>query len=198
MTATLQPPVAEGRDSAALRSRIRQHAPAVVLALAVLTPLALFAATVTPHGQPQPANDAPGRIGFVLVIAAAIATVWWLEIRARHFTAEADAIFVPTRFIVVVFGVFASLWVVYDHLVLDAFSRGKFGYLEWLTQVTTLASSRGIWNVWTPYPQQLCQLSRGWYLQGVPLVTTALQRVNSLRMHATRATFLRLPAASRR
>src|SRR5262249_694428 len=56
-------------------------------------------------------------------------------------------------FIVVVFGIFVAVWVVYDQLVLDAFGRGKFGYLEWLTQVTALASSRGMWNIWTPYPQ---------------------------------------------
>jgi hypothetical protein len=124
-----------------------------LVCLALLVPLAAIAVAATPSAQTPLVTDAPGRAGFVLIVAAALATVWRLDSRARSAPSPAADIFVPTRFIVLVFGVFACLWAVYDHLVLDAFSRGKFGYLEWLTQVTTLAATRGLWNIWTPYPQ---------------------------------------------
>jgi hypothetical protein len=119
----------------------------------VLVGVTLVAVLAAPPGQGAPSTEVVGRLGFVLSVAAALACVWLLDARARTRTVDAADIFVPTRFIVALFGVFAATWVIYDHLVLDAFSRGKFGYLEWLRQVTSLAVSRGIWNVWTPYPQ---------------------------------------------
>jgi hypothetical protein len=156
MTVTLPPSTGTGeqaRASARRRRHFPRYATAGLLVLAILVPLGVVAATVTPAGQAQPASDALGRVGFVVIVAAALATVLLLDARTRSSRGPATDIFVPTRFIVAVFGVFAGLWVVYDHLVLDAFSRGRFGYLEWLTQVTTLAAARGLWNIWTPYPQ---------------------------------------------
>jgi hypothetical protein len=99
------------------------------------------------------AEEASGRVGFALILTATVAIAWALELRARQPVEPGSQIFVPTRFIVLVFGIFALTWVVYSQLVLDAFSRDKFGYLEWLTQATMLSIARGLWNVWTPYPQ---------------------------------------------
>lgn len=76
------------------------------------------------------AEDGSGRIGFVLVIGAALGLVFWLDARARRPVLPAASVFLPTRYIVGLFAVFALTWLAYDHLVLDAFGRGKFGYLE--------------------------------------------------------------------
>jgi hypothetical protein len=151
MTATLPAPATAPQTAASRRAWLPRHVLSIVVALVLLVPLAFLAATATPPGQAP--NDTPGRVGFVLLLASAVAVASVLDARTRAARTAASDIFVPTRFIVGVFAVFASLWVIYDHLVLDAFSRGKFGYLEWLTQVTTLSAARGIWNIWTPYPQ---------------------------------------------
>jgi hypothetical protein len=107
--------------------------------------LAVFTRTVE-------SNDSLGRVGFVLLIAATLAVVWLLELRSQRPVIPTAEIFVPSGFIVGLFATAAVMWLLYVHLVLDAFSRGKFGYLEWLTQVTNLVAVKGIWNVWTPYP----------------------------------------------
>jgi hypothetical protein len=150
MTATLPPPVSH---SAETPSRAWGKLLGGICTAAILLGVTLIAALAVPPGQGAPSSDVVGRVGFVLFVAAALVCVWLLDARAGAQSADTADIFVPTRFVVWVFGVFAATWVVYDHLVLDAFSRGKFGYLEWLSQVTSLAAARGIWNIWTPYPQ---------------------------------------------
>jgi hypothetical protein len=150
MTTTLPPPVDQ---SASASARAPRRLLGGLCAAAILVGAASIATLAAPPGQGPPASDALGRVGFVLIVAAAVVCVWLFDARASAWSAETAGIFVPTRFVVAVFGVFAATWMIYDHLVLDAFSRGKFGYLEWLSQVTSLAATRGIWNIWTPYPQ---------------------------------------------
>ncbi|MBV9579359.1 MAG: DUF2029 domain-containing protein [Chloroflexi bacterium] len=150
---TMLPPLLDGENPVPRNARRRLPLVGLVVSLLVLGGAALVATLAQPPGQPERASDLIGRLGFVLLLAAALAGVWLLDARARATVLPAADIFVPTRFIVAIFAVFASTWVIYDQLVLDAFSRGRFGYLEWLTQVATLAASRGMWNIWTPYPQ---------------------------------------------
>jgi len=138
-----------------------------LIAIGVVAVAVGVAAFAHPPTTGTSSDDAFGRTGFVLVVGLSLLGVNWLDWRSRRPVLPAADIFVPTRLIVGLFSALAVMWVAYDHLVLDAFARGKFGYLEWLTQVTSLTAARGVWNVWTPYPQ------------GTQLLILALQAVAS-------------------
>jgi hypothetical protein len=124
----------------------------VLVTATFITALAV-ASLAKPTETVGASEDRIGHLEFAAVLALSMAAVCVLDRRARRTVVPAAEVFVPTRFIVAVFAVFALTWVVYTQLVLDAFSRNKFGYLEWLTQATKLALSQGLWNIWTPYPQ---------------------------------------------
>ncbi|MBV9131298.1 MAG: DUF2029 domain-containing protein [Chloroflexi bacterium] len=141
----------------------------VVLVAATFAIAFVVASLARPTEIRPAADDTVGRFEFAFVLALTMAAVCLLDRRARRPVLPEADIFVPTGFIVTVFGVFALTWLVYSQLVLDAFARDRFGYLEWLTQATRLGLSLAPWNVWTPYPQGSELLIAGTQLVGSAL-----------------------------
>jgi hypothetical protein len=106
--------------------------------------------------QRERASDGPGRIGFVVLLAAIAYATLWLDRHARRRTDESSAwnlVALPRSAIVVTFVALASMWWLNSELTLDAFAPGRFGYLEWLSRTGDLAVERGWAAIWTPYPQ---------------------------------------------
>ena len=100
-------------------------------------------------------SDSLGRIGFVCLIGVCLLAIGWLRNATRQASSAEDdsRIYLPARYIVGLFAALASMAWVTNDLLLGAFGAARFTYIEWLSQVTTVAGSRGLTNVWTPYPQ---------------------------------------------
>jgi hypothetical protein len=163
--------VAPDGRSAGARYSSRQSWPlgvaptlAAIALLAIATGIAAFARPfVGTYGASSPAtsgDDTFGRIGFILLLAATLAVIFWLDRHADRPATQPE-LYVPSNLVLLLFSALSLTWVLYSQLVLDAFARGRFGYLEWLNQVLTLAETRGIWNIWTPYPQGTQELLLG-------------------------------------
>jgi len=111
-----------------------------------------YAASVV---EQQSSFDSLGRIGFVFSLGACLLTIGWLQRAASRASGPGGGsrVYLPVRYIVGVFAALALMaWVVND-LLLAAFGPRRYPYIEWLSQVATAAASRGLTNVWTPYPQ---------------------------------------------
>ena len=153
MSVTLRPPATEPSDAIRRTVWSGWRLTAIITSAAALVGAIALATLAHPPTPSVEVGDTAGRIGFVVLLAAALGLVWWLDTGARRPVVPDADIFVPLRLIVGLFATLAATWTVYSNLVLDAFSRGRFGYLEWLTQMMNLVAARGMWNVWTPYPQ---------------------------------------------
>ena len=116
--------------------------------------------------RPSEGSDVLGRIGFVLLLCASVLTLLWLERRsASDFVSHDSRIYVPARYITGLFAALAIMVWTSNNLLLASFAAGRFGYIEWLSQVTAAVSARGLTAIWTPYPQ------------GVQLLVVGLQWV---------------------
>jgi hypothetical protein len=102
------------------------------------------------------AADGPGRVGFVVILAAIAYAIFWLDRQTRRQPGTSSVwhlVSLPRSAILVTFVALASLWSLHTQLTLDAFTPGRFGYLEWLSRTNDLAVQRGWAATWTPYPQ---------------------------------------------
>ena len=119
---------------------------------------AVIAQTVSAYrsgsGARPTGSDVGGRVGFVLLIGAALQTLTWLWRKTRNDRITGDTrIYLPTRYVTSLFACLALMSWVSSNALLASFGSGRFGYIEWLSQVTRAAAARGAQNVWTPYPQ---------------------------------------------
>jgi hypothetical protein len=99
--------------------------------------------------------DGFGRVGFVCLIGVWLLALGWLRSAARRASTTADdsRIYLPARYVTGLFAAFAVMAWVIDDVLLASFGPSRYPYIEWLSQVTAAAVSRGVTNVWTPYPQ---------------------------------------------
>jgi hypothetical protein len=123
--------------------------------------------------QPSVPSDALGRLGFVLLIGAcASALVVLQRVSARVLSGSALHIYVPHSMIVGLFSTLAIMWFLNAQALFYTFAPGSIGYAEWLDRVATLSITRGLDQIWTPYPQgtlvllaaleSLANIAAGW------------------------------------
>ena len=127
MSVTLRPPATEPSDAIRRTVWSGWRLTAIITSAAALVGAIALATLAHPPTPSVEVGDTAGRIGFVVLLAAALGLVWWLDTGARRPVVPDADIFVPLRLIVGLFATLAATWTVYSNLVLDAFSRGRFG-----------------------------------------------------------------------